>query len=292
MNNKNLLYENKKIIFIIFFLNQIYSLRYFLNSSFFNKDIIFFYIYLILTFLLFYFFFSRKIINLFLSDILFYLILFIFFIFLFYNYPTQDGLKFFKLGSDQDNCYTDIIQNIKNKNENIYSLSYLGNPCSTGLLAFLFYFPLLFWNKYFAIVPIIFLLLFQRGNILFLKDKKLANLLNLFLISNLVFLELAVSGSDFIPIAISYFLGNIYLIKGLRTKKKFELLISFLFFLFFFGSRSVLIVLILPLVFIFYHKYKDKIIILFFFYNFCYRTCIIYYSIFYFQLFSTSAFNQ
>ena len=225
---ENLL-KNKNIIFLFFFFNQICSIRFFLNSSFFNKDITFFYIYVALTSIVFYLMLSKKLL-VFLTDKFLYFILIIFLIFLSINYPIKD-LKYIMMGSDQDNCYKDIIENIKNNIDIIYSKSYLGNPCSTGLLAFLFYFPVAFWQNYFVVVPIIFLFLFNRCNFLLLKDNKLANLLTLILLTNLVFLELAVSGSDFISISISYVVANVLLID--KKKNSLSLFISYVFSYFF-----------------------------------------------------------
>ena len=168
------------------------------------------------------------------------------------------------MGSDQDNCYIDIIENLKNNSDIIYSKSYLGNPCSTGLLALLFYFPVALWKNYFAIIPIIFLLLFNKCNFIILKDNKLANLLTLILFTNLVFLELAVSGSDFISISISYVIANVFLIEGIKKQKSLSLAISYIVFLFFFGRRSILLVLILPLAFVYYYKFRERRILIFF----------------------------
>lgn len=257
--------ENKKIIYLIFFFNQVCSIRFFLNSSFFNKDITFFYIYIFISLIIFHLIFSKKIMSFFLSDKIIYSIFIFFFFFLIYIYPQQDALKYSLLGSDQDNCYIDIINNVKNNNDIIYSKSYLGNPCSTGLLSFLFYFPLIFWENYFTAIPLIFLLLFKKCNLILLGDKILANFVTLLLLSNLVFLELAVSGSDFISISISYVVANIFFIEGLKNKKKLFIFISFIFFLFFFGSRSILLILILPLGYIYYNKFNDTKVLVYFF---------------------------
>lgn len=256
--------NKNNLIYYLFFFSQICSIRFFLNSSFFNKDINFYYIYIFISSIIFYFLISKKLIDFFLSNKVLYLVLFLFFIFLLINYPIQENLKLYLQGSDQDNCYIDIANNIINNNKLIYTKSYLGNPCSTGLLAFIFYFPVLFWQNYFVVVPIIFLFLFKKCNFILLNDEKLSNLLTFILIGNLVFLELSVSGSDFISISISYVAGNVFLKKGLSDNKKLYIYASFIFFLFFFGSRSVLLVLIIPLFFIYYFKYQNYKIITFF----------------------------
>ena len=256
--------KENNVLFLIFFLSQLCSIRYFLNSSFFNKDISFFFLYLIFSFFFFYILVSKKIIDYFLNDKFFYLIILIFLSFLFYIYPIQENLKYTLQGSDQDNCYIDILNNIKNNEKNIYSTSYLGNPCSTGLLAFIFYFPVIIWQNYFAVVPVVCLLLFKFSSQYFLKKTKVSNLLSLILLSNLVFLELSVSGSDFIMISISYLIGNLLLIDGLKNENILKLLASFVFFLFFFGSRSILIILMIPLFIVFYSKFKNINVSLFF----------------------------
>ena len=260
--------KENSVIFIIFIFNQLCSIRYFLNSSFFNQDIYFFYLYVATSCILFYILISKKIINFFLNDKFFYLVLLIFLGFLFYIYPIQENLKFTLQGSDQDNCYIDILNNIKNNEKNIYSTSYLGNPCSTGLLAFIFYFPLIIWKNYFVVIPVICLLLFKFSSQYFLKKPKISNLLSLILLSNLVFLELSVSGSDFIMISISYLVGTLFLINGIKNKNNPQLLLSFVFFLFFFGSRSILLILIIPLFIVFYNKFRNINVLLFFLFLF------------------------
>ncbi len=261
MDNK--IYKSN-VLYFIFFINQICSIRYFLNSSTFNKDITFFYVYLFLSCAIFYIIISRKFIDFFLSDYFFYTVILIFLVFLINFYPIQENLKFSLQGSDQDNCYLDILENIKNKEKFIYSPTYLGNPCSTGLLSFLFYFPLIFWKGYFVIVPIVFLFLFKISNLVILNDNKTSNLLTLILITNLVFLELAVSGSDFISISISYLAANIFLINGFKTNNNIKIIFSFILFLFFFGSRSILLILIFPLAFIYFIKF-NKLKVTFYF---------------------------
>ncbi len=259
----NTIYKSN-FIYFLFFLNQISSIRYFLNSSTFDKNINFFYAYLFLSCVIFYFMVSKKIIDFFLNDYFFYTLLLVFFLFLVKFYPIQDNLKLMMQGSDQDNCYMDILENIVNKEKFIYSTSYLGNPCSTGLLSFLFYFPLLFWKGYFAIVPIIFIFLFKQSNLILLNDNKSSNLLSLILLSNLVFLELAVSGSDFISISISYLAANIFLINGFKTNNNIKVLFAFILFLFFFGSRSIFLILIFPLALVYFTKFEKKKVMFFF----------------------------
>jgi hypothetical protein len=256
--------KENSAIFFIFSFSQLCSIRYFLNSSFFNQDINFFYLYVILSCVLFYILVSKKIINFFLNDKFFYLVLLIFLSFLFYVYPIQENLKFNMQGSDQDNCYIDILNNIKNNEKNIYSTSYLGNPCSTGLLAFIFYFPLIIWKNYFIVIPVICLLLFKFSSQYLLRESRISNLLSLILLSNLVFLELSVSGSDFILISISYLVGNLLLIDGLKNKNNLKLIASFVFFLFFFGSRSILLILTIPLALVFYYQFTNKKVLIFF----------------------------
>ena len=260
----NKILENKKFFYLIFFFNQLCSFRYFVNSSTFEKNIIYFYLYLIIGFIFYLLFFKKKIINFLLKDCLFYLILLIYFVILLYMYPFADNMKFNMQGSDQDDCYIDIINNFRNNRDAIYTKSYLGNPCSTGLLAFLFYFPLIIWKNYFIIIPVIFLLIYKFSNQYLFKDSKISNLLAIILLSNLLFVELSVAGSDYISISISYFAGCVFLIEGLKKNNNYLLSISFFFLLFFFGSRSVLLFLLIPLAIVFYKNYKIKKLFIFF----------------------------
>ena len=180
---------------------------------------------------------------------------------LYHQYPIQDNLKILNLGSDQDDCFIIIINNIINNNK-IYSETYLGNPCSTGMAEFIFYFPVILFKNYFFIIPIISLLMifFVFKNEF---DYKTSLLIFYIQICNLVFVELSSAGSDFMLIGASYLLG-IYLLKeALDKNNNFFFTISFILLFFFYGSRSILF-LLLPLNFLFFYLYVSKNIMKYF----------------------------
>ena len=157
--SKNLFYNKEYQFFLIFLISQLMGLRFFLNSSYISfNPYIAFATYVLLSFILFYFFIKSRIINFFLGKYLFFLVIITSLILLYHQYPIQDNLKILNLGSDQDDCFIIIINNIINNNK-IYSETYLGNPCSTGMAEFIFYFPVILFKNYFFIIPIISLLM-------------------------------------------------------------------------------------------------------------------------------------
>lgn len=249
------IFYNKKYQFcLIFLISQLMGIRFFLNSSYisFNPNILFG-LYVLSTSIIFSILIKSELIDIFLNKLLFYIVIFISLILLFYQYPIQDNLKILNLGSDQDDCFLIIINNIINNNK-IYSETYLGNPCSTGIAEFLFYFPVIFYKNFFFVVPIISLLMvfYVFKNLLNYKDSILIFYIQL---SNLVFIELSSAGSDFLLIGASYLLG-IYLLKqSFERKNNVYLIVSFLLLFFFYGSRSIFL-LLLPLNLLFFYKYN------------------------------------
>ena len=260
--SKNLFYNKEYQFFLIFLISQLMGLRFFLNSSYISfNPYIAFATYVLLSFILFYFFIKSRIINFFLGKYLFFLVIITSLILLYHQYPIQDNLKILNLGSDQDDCFIIIINNIINNNK-IYSETYLGNPCSTGMAEFIFYFPVILFKNYFFIIPIISLLMifFVFKNEF---DYKTSLLIFYIQICNLVFVELSSAGSDFMLIGASYLLG-IYLLKeALDKNNNFFFTISFILLFFFYGSRSILF-LLLPLNFLFFYLYVSKNIMKYF----------------------------
>ncbi len=175
-------------------------------------------------------------------------------------YPIADSMKNFNLGIDQDDCFLVFIENFKN-NQFLYSRTYLGNPCSTGLLEFIFYFPVIFWNDYFSIVPLLTLVIFY-----FLLSKETSNnaavFFTLMQLCNIVFIEMGVSGSDFLLIGVSYITSLRLSYMGFKHNNKTYLIISFLFFIFFYGSRSVFLLLIPFNFYLMWLRFSSRIFIL------------------------------
>ncbi len=165
------------------------------------------------------------------------------------------------MGIDQDDCIINFIVNLKEK-KFPYNLTYLGNPCSTGIMELLFYFPVVLWKSYFSIVPVISLFLFYYLVKLY-TDHINSVLFTFFQLGNLLFLEMSSAGSDFLLIAISYPFGLLMAYKGFQDSKKYLLFISLLFLCFFYGSRTVLLFLLPLNCFLFYVKFGSKVIKLF-----------------------------
>ena len=259
---KNFLYNRDYQFYFIFLISQLMGIRFFLNSSYisFNPYTAFI-AYVFISFILFYFLIKSGVVIFFLEKYFLISIAIISLCLLYYQYPIQDNLKIVNLGSDQDDCFLIIIDNIINKNK-IYSKTYLGNPCSTGMAEFIFYFPVIFYKNFFFIVPIISLLM-----ILFVFKNEFGDKSSLLIfyiqISNLVFIELSSAGSDFMLIGASYLLG-IYLLKvAIDKNKNSYFIISFILLFFFYGSRSILL-LLFPLNFLFFYLYIQKKIIRYF----------------------------
>lgn len=243
----------------IFFISQLMSIRFILNSSYIHfNPYIFFFIYLISSCLIFQYILKYNFfLKIFLNNITFIFLIFTSLILLFYQYPIQDNLKDLNLGSDQDDCFLMIYENFISQ-KLLYTKTYLGNPCSTGIAEFIFYFPIIFSKNFFSIVPILSLI------IIFLVFKNIigpkgAILIFYIQISNLLFIELSSAGSDFILIGTSYLTGIYLLNLSLKKNEKSWMMASFILLLFFYGSRSVFVFL-LPINFlIFYFIYSIKI---------------------------------
>lgn len=236
----------------IFLFSQLISIRFILNSSYINFNAyIFFFFYVISSFLIFRFLlqynlFSKIILN----NIVFIFVIVTSLILLLYQYPIQDNLREINLGSDQDDCFLLIYQNFVS-NSLLYSKTYLGNPCSTGVAEFIFYFPIIFSKNFFSIVPIISLV------IIFLIFKKIishkqAILIIYIQVSNLLFIELSSAGSDFILIGTCYLAGIHLLHQSFKNNQWSLMIASFVLLFFFYGSRSVFLFL-LPVNFLFFY---------------------------------------
>ncbi len=225
--------------------NGILSIRFFLNYKYTLDQPITFYIIYIFFLLIVYFLLNNKLfkIHFFLNRYFFSFFLLSISIILIYQYPIQDNLKLFNLGSDQDDCIKDMIFNLLNLNYP-YQKTYLGNPCSTGFLEIIFYSPIIISDKYFAFIPAIstfFFFLSIRNYI----DSNESYLISYLIFTNLIFLELCISGSDYIIISTSYVVGISFLLKGLKNKSFFFQIIGYVFLCFFYSSRIVFIFIML-----------------------------------------------
>lgn len=243
---------SEKLYLLLFFsFTQLMSLRFFFNFTY-SKDypMSFFLCYLVITIIFFVFFlklnFFEKVIQ---NKVLIYLILFFFTSYIYYKYPLS-------IGTERDDCYKIIINNLVNLNYP-YSKTLLGDPCSTGLSTLIFYFPVIFYENYFSFVPTIYIILFYLCFRKFLKNNILYFMIY-FQLFNLLFLEESIAGSDFFLISISYLMGIIYLDKYFNDGNKYYYYISFLLLFFFYGSRITFIFLLPINYFLFIQKYEIK----------------------------------
>ncbi len=259
---KNIL--NIKLFLLIFFIfQQIISIRIFFSSKYIVFDpLISWIFYVFLSSLIFWYFLNTKnLLNIFTNKIFFSLIVFSLLIIFFKLYPIADNMKYLNMGIDQDDCFLVFIDNFKQK-QFLYSLTYLGNPCSTGLLEFIIYFPVIFWKNYFSLIPIISISIFY-----FILSKelssKIAVLFCLTQFCNLIYLEMGIAGSDFIMIGVAYIASLRLASLGFRNKNFLYLISSFVLFCFFYGSRSIFL-LILPFnIYLFWLSFGNKIFKLF-----------------------------
>ncbi len=234
-----------KIYIFFLILNGILSIRFFLNYKYtFNQPILFYISYIFCLSML-YFILNNKLfkINFFLNRYFFSFFLIIITIILIYQYPIQDDLKLINLGSDQDDCIKDMIYNVLNLNYP-YQKTYLGNPCSTGFLEIIFYIPIIISEKYFSLIPAISTFIFF-SSIKNYFDSDESYLISYLIFTNLIFLELCISGSDYVVISVSYIAGLSFLIKGLKNKSIYLQIIGYVFLTFFYSSRIVFIFIML-----------------------------------------------
>jgi len=256
-----MLFKKKIFFFILFFLTQIMSLRFFYNFSLTkHSPEIYFYLYIFLSILIYAVLSRFNLIEKITSRTdLFYLIITLFTIYVYYKYPLS-------VGTERDDCYKIILNNLSNFNFP-YSKTNLGDPCSTGLSGLIIYFPSHFYDNYFSFMTTFSFLLFY----FFLKkyfDKSTVIFLIYIQIFNLLYLEEAIAGSDFFLISISYLIGIIYLNNYFKDKKKFDFIVAFIMLYFFYGSRIPFILLIPFNFIIFLIVYKNITVIKFFIYQF------------------------
>ena len=257
--------KNKYIFLIcfIFFLSQLLTVRFFFTSKYIIFDRFFIWLLYVFSSTLIIFLILKKkvILNIITNKYVFYFFLLIFFVFLLILYPIADAQKINKMGIDQDDCIINFIENLK-QNKFPYNLTYRGNPCSTGIMELLFYFPVSLWKNYFSIIPPISLMIFYYLVKIFTNHIN-AVLFTLFQLGNLLFLEMSSAGSDFMLIAISYPFGLFLAYKGFHDSNKYLLFISLFFFCFFYGSRAILFFLLPLNLLLFYIKFGSKVFKLF-----------------------------
>ena len=265
-NNLNSVKSNFYLrIFLLFFFSfqQLLSIRFFFSSKYIIYDPFYSWtVYILFSSIIFWILINNNLTIKFLTHkIIFIITICISLLFFLKMYPIADAMKNLNLGVDQDDCFFVFIENFKNS-KFLYSKTYLGNPCSTGLLEFVFYFPVVFWNNFFSIVPVLSLLIFY-----YLLSREVNNKIAVFFtliqLCNIIYIEMGVAGSDFILIGVAYMASLRLSHMGFKYNKKTYLFYSFLFFIFFYGSRSVFLLLIPFNFYLLWLRFNNKVLLLF-----------------------------
>lgn len=124
-----------------------------------------------------------------------------------YGYPIADSLKLHGKGSDQDDCVILGVENLLKAQNPYSSRTYHNNPCSTGMGVLIAY------------IPFVYIGFYELGSVIFMiitlwylyinRGPKLAFFYKITLLTNILFIELMVVGSDL------FFIGFFLLIAAL-----------------------------------------------------------------------------
>ncbi len=124
-----------------------------------------------------------------------------------YGYPIADGLKLHGKGSDQDDCVILGVENLLKAQNPYSSRTYHNNPCSTGMGVLIAY------------IPFVYIGFYELGSVIFMiitlwylyinRGPRLAFFYKMTLLTNILFIELMVVGSDL------FFIGFFLLIAAL-----------------------------------------------------------------------------
>jgi len=124
-----------------------------------------------------------------------------------YGYPIADSLKLHGKGSDQDDCVILGVENLLKAQNPYSSRTYRNNPCSTGMGVLIAY------------IPFVYIGFYELGSVIFMiitlwylyinRGPKLAFFYKITLLTNILFIELMVVGSDL------FFIGFFLLIAAL-----------------------------------------------------------------------------
>ncbi len=243
---KILLNSNYKIkLWFILLLTLLPSLRFFYKYIDNKYSLILYLVYVVTIFFLFE---NKRISNFFIknSKWLSPFLLIIFVVIIYFMYPIADGLKESLRGSDQDDCIKLGALDIINWLNPFNNYSYLGNPCSPGIGIVLLSIPLVLFNGYQYFPALLLFLLFFR-----LKNRNFFIKFLILLMSNLMFIELSVVGSDFVIIGL-LLMYLLLIIERVVIKEKFIYFIAILTALILLSTSRLPLLAIPFLVLIFY----------------------------------------
>jgi len=126
-----------------------------------------------------------------------------------YGYPIADSLKLHGKGSDQDDCVILGVENLLKAQNPYSSRTYHNNPCSTGMGVLIAY------------IPFVYIGFYELGSVIFMiitlwylyinRGPKLAFFYKITLLTNILFIELMVVGSDLFLIGFFLLIAALYM---------------------------------------------------------------------------------
>ena len=126
-----------------------------------------------------------------------------------YGYPRADSLKLHGKGSDQDDCVILGVENLLKAQNPYSSRTYHNNPCSTGMGVLIAY------------IPFVYIGFYELGSVIFMiitlwylyinRGPKLAFFYKITLLTNILFIELMVVGSDLFLIGFFLLIAALYM---------------------------------------------------------------------------------
>jgi hypothetical protein len=126
-----------------------------------------------------------------------------------YGYPIADSLKLHGKGSDQDDCVILGVENLLKAQNPYSSRTYHSNPCSTGIGVLIAY------------IPFVYIGFYELGSVIFMiitlwylyinRGPKLAFFYKITLLTNILFIELIVVGSDLFLIGFFLLIAALYM---------------------------------------------------------------------------------
>jgi len=137
-----------------------------------------------------------------------------------YGYPIADGLKLHGKGSDQDDCVILGVEKLL-KAQNPYSeRSYLNGPCSTGMGVLISYIPFVYIGFY-ELGSVVFMIM-TLWYLYKVKGPRVTFFYKITLLTNILFIEQMVVGSDLFFIGFLLLIAALYMdtnIDNMSTRK-------------------------------------------------------------------------
>jgi hypothetical protein len=126
-----------------------------------------------------------------------------------YGYPRADSLKLHGKGSDQDDCVILGVENLLKAQNPYSSRTYRNNPCSTGMGVLIAYIPFVYIGFY-ELGSVIFMII-TLWYLYISRGPNLAFFYKITLLTNILFMELMVVGSDLFLIGFFLLIAALYM---------------------------------------------------------------------------------